>query len=186
MANRTEYFNSVLAEGELTGIRSTDKAVDTAELQRIDTEAMHRINALIVACGGIATAGALVTSWMDDANPAPPAIIQIMAAKIAAAEVWKRWEQYNLGVAARDDTEHRRDSERLRDEVREWATGLKISKTLMGDDGVPIVLSGSDRASGPVVGGPMKEGSYFDPDGYVDWLGRKWLPLHADPFFEAT
>lgn len=181
---KTFYYQSSRGLGELTGIRETDKAVDDTELARIDAEAMHRVNALIVRIAGVTTGGALVAAWMVDGADMPSYIV-LMAEKLAAAEVWHRWEQYNLGVNARDDANTRRDSERLADEVRDMSKTLADGGVIVDDDGSVILLAGGDVARGPVVGGPAKNGSYFDDTGYYDSQNRRWPARHTDPFKEV-
>ena len=180
----TTYHESELGKGELTGIRANDKALSEGELDRMDREGFARVNQLLVSIGGPTVAGALIQGWIAGDNiDAVPSFIRLMAEKCAAAEAFHRWEQYNLGVASRDDRDHRRDSERLKEEVMDMANNLKVAKVIVNDDGTIIDLTGSDRNAGPVVSGPMANGSLFSSVEYRDERNRRQTPKHTDPFF---
>jgi hypothetical protein len=182
---KTSYFTSALGSGELLGIRSDDRALTAPDLTDMDTEAMHRVNNLILALSGPTNGAAIVAEFTVDANAVDP-IFVIIAEKVAAAEAWHRWEQFNLGVVAREDVNHRRDSERLRAEVESIVKQLEAAKATLKADGTVRPLPDAEKASGPVVGGPMANGSLFVRPYYYDERNRQYPSNHADPYHEAT
>lgn len=180
MPTRTYYFNSALDAGALVGIRSNDAALSSTDLDTIDTEAMNRVNALILEIAGPAAGGTIVTEFMNDANAIDP-IFVLIAEKIAAALAFRRWEQFNLGVNYDKDAIQRKDSERLEAEAIMLAKGVMKSKSSVKADGTVRYL-GATKEGGPIVVGEMREGSFFNHSAYVDHLGRTRPAATRNPY----
>lgn len=184
MATRTYYFQSNLGAGELLGIRATDAAFKAGDLPALDTKAMHTVNAIIMEIAGPVAAEAILTEWMDDGGTLDPEV-PILAELLAASAAFRQWEQYNLGVAGPDDRYRRPDSKVLADRAEEIARRWMRTKAIVKASGAVRYL-GTTKEGGPIVTGPMREGSYFDPTGYTDPWGVSRVTQTRDPFYEGT
>lgn len=185
MATRTFYFNSVLGAGEIIGIRSSDRAFASGDLDAIDTQAMHAVNSIILEIAGPTEGATIIADLMDTV-----ALVTIdpevgrVAELLAASAIFRRWEQFNLHVAANSDRLQRPDSMRCKDEAREIVRRWTRAKAFLKADGTLRRL-GTAAEAGPIVGGPLRNGSYFDPVEYIDPWGIRRNPSVADPYFTA-
>lgn len=178
MAARTRYFTSVLGQSDLHGIRQDDRALDDGALELIDQEAMIRVNNFILLAAGATDGATLVEEFMDDSNAIDP-IFVLLAQKIAAAEAWRRWEEWNYTMDGERDRP--RNSVRYEKAAVSLADDIMRTKTTVQADGSVRTLS-SDRRAGPIVFGPLVEGSYFDHEKYIDVQGRQWPSKFPDPY----
>ena len=186
MAARTFYYNSVLGEGELTGIRSTDVALDSDELNRIDTDAMNRVNSILLEIVGAVAADDLIPDLMDtDEVPTLDPEIARLAQLLSASFAWKRWEQFNQVMQSAEDRFQLPNSMKAANEAKAIVKRWMKTRAIVKADGT-IRYLGTTAEGGPIVEGPMREGSLFDTIAYYDPKGRKKPPIQCNPYDEAT
>jgi hypothetical protein len=190
----TSYYTLTVNVGELkflTALATTAaQGITQADLTAAELWARDRINLWIVRVAGETRGATIVAEFLNavaqtDVDPA----IRHLAELLAAARILREYEArsfINQGPAAGDPL-RRKDWEETLSEAISLAKEIERARKTIKADGTVRRWGMGRGQQGPVVNGPLTNGSHFSDRGtYTDVAGRTFLLPHVPPIEQAT
>jgi len=190
----TSYHTLAVNVGELkflTALAGTAaQGITQADLDAAEGWARDRINLWIVRVAGETKGGVIVSEFLNAvAQSALDPAIRHLAELLAAARILREWEARNFinqGPAAGDPL-RREDWQKTLGEAISLAREIERSRKTIKADGTVRRWGLGRGQQGPVVNGPLTNGSHFDDRGtYTDVAGNVFTTPHVPPIQQAT
>lgn len=179
-ANKRHLKGVTVSETQANGIVPAD-------LLDAEAKAFTRINDWILSFTGAKAGKAIVDIFKAGPITVVDKSIIDLADLLASAYVWEWWEVRNFRDAQRGEEPYTPRYKELQEQALKLARGIERSGKTMKPDGTVRRWKYGPHEQGPIVGGAMVRGSYFDDAGtYSDpSLGTFRLP-HRHPLLDAT
>lgn len=169
---------------------TSENGITQADLTAAEKWAFNKINLWIVKVAGRVTGAAIISAFVgmaaiSDLDP----VIKDLATLLASARLLRLDQERNYiqqGSAGSDQL-RRKDWEEVQQEAVALANDIERARVTVKVDGTLRTWGAAPGKPGPVVGGPMADGSLFDDSRtYTDRLGNSWTLPHRHPLDGAT